>query len=502
MKHTYTILLSLLVTGSLKAQITSVGVLEKNQVRAHVSDNGVLFHDPITLSPGYNVPKNQLAHAIYQIQLQFVGRDEDGNLRAAVNSWFENNWSSGPVRDDYTIPFYNSMMCIERNQIETHIDQFGQPGYSIPPEINLWPAHGTIEHGEAANLAPFVDVNNNGIYEPELGEYPCIKGDQMCYLIMNNANPNQTAEFIQNTGIECHIRVYQFAHSVPAINESTFFDITVINRSNTDYSEFLLGLNVDGDLGYASDDYLGTDTLTSTLYFYNGDAYDESADGFIGYGDHPPAIGVTSLSAPLAVTYHHSTGFISNALQLYHILTGKNPMGAPRAQIFEFPASSLNAQTEVELNNTPGDRSAYLGVPSVELPSGSSFTWKFAVTYGQHTSDEHVFSSVPVMLENTAAVRQFESGLDSCAVISTASLESVPSFSEPRVYPNPVRNELTIQGAEHTKVTLTNLTGQQLHEVVVSSSFETIDLSSLPDGIYFLTLQYGDRKDVHKIIKE
>src|ERR1019366_8804228 len=60
-------------------------------------------------------------------------------------------------------------------------------------DIHTWPWQGNVLLGEAAYLAPFFDVNGNGIYEPNKGEYPTFDQnktnnipDQMMFWVYND----------------------------------------------------------------------------------------------------------------------------------------------------------------------------------------------------------------------------------------------------------------------------------------------------------------------------
>ena len=56
---------------------------------------------------------------------------------------------------------------IDRSVVEEYHTRFGtDPTYVIPESILDWPAHGDQSLGQDEFLAPFYDVNGNGIYEP------------------------------------------------------------------------------------------------------------------------------------------------------------------------------------------------------------------------------------------------------------------------------------------------------------------------------------------------
>jgi hypothetical protein len=77
--------------------------------------------------------------------------------------------------------------------------------------------------------------------------------------------------------------------------------------------------------------------------------------------------------------------------------------------------------------------------------------------------------------------------------------------NELKVYPNPVQNELTIQTNENNQlsnVSIFSTDGQLIQELSFSNSNETIDISSLLKGSYFIQIQTeNNQKQIQKIIK-
>ena len=61
------------------------------------------------------------------------------------------------------------------------------------------------------------------------------------------------------------------------INDMTFYNYKIINRSTLPLSDVYFGQWVDPDSGYYLDDYVGCVMLTSLGICYNGDAEDEGA---------------------------------------------------------------------------------------------------------------------------------------------------------------------------------------------------------------------------------
>ena len=97
-------------------------------------------------------------------------------------------------------------------------------------------------------------------------------------------------------GLEIHAQAFGFAAD-NELNDMTFYNYKIINRSTQPLNETYFGQWVDPDLGYYLDDYVGCDVSKGLGFCYNGDAEDEGAQG---YGFNPPAIGVDFFQGPIA----------------------------------------------------------------------------------------------------------------------------------------------------------------------------------------------------------
>jgi len=84
--------------------------------------------------------------------------------------------------------------------------------------------------------------------------------------------------------------------------------------------------------------------------------------------------------------------------------------------------------------------------------------------------------------------------------LSNAAFESTSKFI---IYPNPANNTITIAASaiESYKLLVTDLTGKVLMEKSLNGIENTIAISSLSNGVYFFTLNSGNKIETVKIIK-
>lgn len=273
-----------------------------NNIDAKIFNNGVLFNGIANDEPAFEVPAGGNTHAFKSAGLTMAGIDTNGRLSAA--SAFKNgsDYSSGPLTigtatsNDSIRMAFNRVWQLNRAQIDQHRTNFSNPSYTIPQDIAEWPAHGDTTAGYASNLAPFIDVNNNGIYDPSSGDYPDVPGDFIFYFI-NNDGTLGTFTNTPSIGSEIHCMVYGFTQN-NALNEALFVDYRVINRSNKNYRDFYVGQYVDTELGNNLDDYLEADVNRGMVFTKNGDDFDDPFWGYTGYGNNLGAAGVLVLRGP------------------------------------------------------------------------------------------------------------------------------------------------------------------------------------------------------------
>ena len=171
------------------------------------------------------------------------------------------------------------------------------PGYTMPEVIKNWPGNGDPVFGQANDLAPYVDLNENNEYEPEKGDYPKIFGDQCIWYVFNDDGEEANAGSGSSPiGLEIQTQAFAFK-SNDELNNMTFYTNKIINRGSIRLDSCFMAQWVDPDLGLATDDYLACDVSRGLGICYNGDENDETASG---YGENPPSVGVDFFQGPFS----------------------------------------------------------------------------------------------------------------------------------------------------------------------------------------------------------
>ncbi|HKK40340.1 MAG TPA: T9SS type A sorting domain-containing protein [Cryomorphaceae bacterium] len=295
-------------------------VFEGNNFRWTQTTNGSLFYNESEGMQGLEVPIDSLNHTIFASTLWIGGVDESNELKISFRRFCQNdnencyeNW--GPLKLDESfatsdeVADYNMIWFVTYDQIEIHIafaecindpscdESVEFPDYDIPEDFTSWPAEG--DEGFAENLAPYTDFNNNGIYDPENGDYPAICGDFSSYAIWNDIGANGASSDGNEIGLEVHTTVYGYDSEQGSEFNTLFVQHKLINRGSFQLTETYAGLWTDFDIGNYSDDYVATEVSRSMFYGYNGGIFDAGSDAGPGYGFDVPAMGVKVLSGPL-----------------------------------------------------------------------------------------------------------------------------------------------------------------------------------------------------------
>lgn len=312
MKKFVLLIATLVAAFEMTAQWHPEAEIDINNVKTTLYGTGNFFRirGGENTEQGYFVPSTGDASTIFQNTLWIGGLDADDSLHLAAvrfNQVGEDFWS-GPLRvtdastDIFNVMNYHHVWKVSRAEIETLI---ANPGGDIPEDILTWPGNGNVADGFAATLAPFVDVDGDGVYDPHNGDYPDILGDMALFCIYNDNYDFYNNGYVYHgesgggaLGIEVHCMLYGFnAPDDEILNNTLFMRQWIYNRSSNDYHDTYIGSWTDFDIGYARDDYNGCNVQHGYYYGYNADDFD--GDGEPGsYGANPPAQVIMILGGP------------------------------------------------------------------------------------------------------------------------------------------------------------------------------------------------------------
>ena len=249
---------------------TATNVLDVNNVHALFYANGIISQSPSS-SPFFFVPAtpgNNGPSPLFNGSLWIGGLDPDSVLRFAGERYEQigKDFFPGPLGTDAgisqtTSDAFNEVLKVQRIDLERQAAYYNCladpncdaaaefPGYTVPAYFYDWPAHGDVGLGQAYDLADFYDYDQNGDYNPDGGDMPCIPGDQALFSIYNDKLAPHTESGGESIGVEIHMTAFAYSSNLAAVNQSVFVRYRIFNRSAVPLYHTYIGLFVDFGIG-------------------------------------------------------------------------------------------------------------------------------------------------------------------------------------------------------------------------------------------------------------
>jgi len=527
--------LSLLISASYcQSQIvTSSATEDYNNVNATLTDGGVYFNDLSNTIAGYEVPKGSGISSIFLSSFWYGGTDSNNQIHLSGQTYTANSdIFTGPFssNNSYLDPLYiskysPSIWKVKKYDITQHILNFASAGYVTPNSILNWPGNGDPTLGVSLQLAPFIDLDNDGIYEPTQGDYPDIKGCEASFIILNDDAQIHSSSGGAKIEMEVHVMVYQYA-TADYLDNTTFISKKIINKGSQTLNNFRTSFFMDGDLGNAGDDFVGCDSVRKLMYTYNGDSNDEANGGLSGYGHTPPSISAISLNNELANSGHFINGAAigmgdpSSAVEYFNYMNGKWSNGIPMTFggigyggttpcNFNYPTNpnSINDPmpwSEVSEQNPPGDRRQYMTVNSGVFAPGDTLDLDFAILFGQNTDTSNYLSCINNLMDIADSVQAFyNSNIDICTDPSAGLNEK--NSMDFKIYPNPTNGSFVIElqkPMEEIILEITDMSGRVVLSKTYKNQFEiNIDLKEQA-GMYIVKMKNNTEVTLYKLMVE
>ena len=525
-----TLIYCLFVFVNLFGQLDSV-YLNQNNVSAFISDDGTFFYNHNNQQKGYEVPKGSGVHALKNMQFWFAAKDANGQIHFSQGGvpGQGSDIFNGPISDpgsynsqQYQDNWEKSVWTMCQSTIDNYITNYEcsiDPDCTDDPEpitndeifrlIN-WPAHGDASLGQSFYLAPFRETPNDmsnwdGIYDTSHGDVPFIKGCCATFTIQNDEAQVHTLTTTDPIGIELHITFYQYS-TWDYLNDVTFVDIKAINYSGQDYPEFVHSVAIDAALGNSDDDYIGCDSLTNTMYFYNSDNADEDGSTSLGYGQNPPAIGVVGLNENMTSCVPYSGN--ESVAEKWSLMTGKMANGTPwmhpdgfeTQYVYSGNPNNSGEWSELGEGNTPGNAKWLLSVNLGNFNDGDTLNQSYAIVYSR--DGDHI-NNVQSLIDNAVSVKAFYvNDSDSPCTEGTWNVEEHNNLNI-TVAPNPSSGIIHIMNPNQNNLSVSvyDLQGKFVTSPLRSNkNIMDIDLSKRQSGIYLVHIKTQNKMVVKKVI--
>lgn len=519
---------------------TKERTLDVNNNSAYVSPEGTLFSDFVSVW-GLEIPKISTKKTVLTASNWFSGISQGKTLSAYEAYMSSFDFIPGPVsakayQSAYESWKWNRVWKVDKSQIDVHQQACGTSiNYKIPEVILNWPAHGNPNKGQAHNLAPFVDVNGNGIYDPTLGDYPKIKGDQAIYFMYNDAVGDTNDFGTESMKIEVHGLMYAYSCTDTNVNNALFIDYKVYNRSSRPYTNFSLSHATDGDLGFYNDDFTGCDTNLNTIYYYNADSIDELPSG---YGEHPPAQAVTFLNQNLHSFVHYWSDFsgcqglpISSQV-VYNYANGLSRNGTPittdhnvggfchylqDTTKFYYPGDPVQGINWTCISNYGSSFGDVKTVASVQkstaLMPDSAFEVSLMYSFFRADTGNNLASVLKMQNELPTLIQAYDSGsIEQCLDPLVTYQNPFGNVQKLLAVPNPIKTQATLyfetEKNEQFTLSLYDLAGNKVLEKQFSICCENCNSyilhrpATLNSGMYVIQLLSDKRNLSTKVFLE
>lgn len=328
------------------------------------------------------------------------GLDAGGQLKVAAMTYRQTGYDfwPGPLditnasTDETVCNQYDKVFSMSRKAVEDWVFNA-----QMSDEVKNWPGNGDPTKNQGILLAPFYDADNNQLYDPIAGDYPyydiyntatkdalgvCnakLFGDNTLWWVFNDKGDIHTETGGQSIGLEIRGQAFGFKTN-DDINNMTFYNYEVINRSSYSLNKTYFTVWTDADLGCYLDDYVGCDVKRGLGFIYNSTGIDNtSCSGTNAYGDFPPALGCDFFKGPLADidnidnNFNGVTDEPGETIGMAKFLYYNNNIG-------QFPPQTTN----------PGLASHYYGYMTGLWKDGSAFTYG-GNAYGGSTPVNYVY---------------------------------------------------------------------------------------------------------------
>ncbi len=252
--------------------------LDINNLEMFVFNDGNFAYDNANIlgkTDGLYYPRGTNKTVVYSAGL-WLGAKVAGETRVAIAE-YSSEFVPGPMANGTFLP--------DEAAFKVYKIRKGDNAATNPDYAN-WPV---------AQGAPLDELGN-----------PLLLGDQTTWSVFNDADLNQHTNDAGSTlplGVEIQHTALGWARSAP-LGNVYFLKYIFINKGGNALDSAFVSIWADADLGDASDDLVGCDTLLSLGYCYN-----EGADAV--YGAAPPAVGFDFLRGPLVTGLPSDTGWLN-----------------------------------------------------------------------------------------------------------------------------------------------------------------------------------------------
>jgi len=523
------------VSADAQTPFMTMDSINANNINALTLVHGDMWWNPATAKAHCKFPKDAQKNVGFAASLWMSGYDDAGQLHVAAQTYRQdgNDYWPGPLDGSGNLDYTTSekwakIWKVTREQVNAYRAAAFHTVADVPEPILTWPGKNNVyAKGKdgvplviTTDMAPFVDQDGDGNYEPLKGDYPDFHGEQALWWVFSDNGPTHAQSDGMPLKVEVHVMAYAYKRGT-LIDNVVYYEYDVLNKSLNNYHDFRLALWEDVDLGYYLDDFICFDSARRMGITYNAVNNDGGSAGNPpnSYGLNPPAVGVTMVSlpgdsdtnyvAPGSFTcYNNDFSIIGNPsvdTQFDHYMRSRirngnhiQMAGQDINYMFNGDPSDTAVWSECATNNNPGDRRFILASADLILNVGQSARLLMALVVSDSAGGCPSVDLTRLKEVADTAWRVYYNPLPPIFVPEVESAEN-----NVRVYPNPSRNEMYVDCGAMTnagiELSIYNVVGQKvLSASAKAGGVHTLSVVALPAGVYYL--RYSDDGVVGKVM--
>lgn len=532
-----------------------VAKLNRNQVQVGVGSSNVnTFWDMCTFKvKSENCKCMSMGRALW-----IGGRTESGALKLAATTYGigGNDFFPGPLKkngetNEFLMNKYDKVWSVSKELIDAHIATVNNTGQNknVADPIKNWPVY-EVDGSDTMRMAPYEDINKNGYYDPEYGDYPKIKGHESFFWVMNDKGWHG-----ESNGEPLKVQVNGMAYNYDCkttmadsldyfLQHAAFIEYQILYKGTEKLKDVYVGQFVDVDLGYYKDDALGSAPIYQTAFIGNADANDS---GDAGTGINPGAMAVTILKGPVAQindgrdndndglkdemneeclmsgmgTYSNNSDPISgdpnNALEYYNVLKSLFKNGDSRYKktstgfnpVRHFFSHGMDPDYP-DLNWTKQDRDSFFGsLDQLMLLTAGAFELNPSDEVPFHTVHYYVRNSkdsnqLPTIINGSKKLTSVYNGsyIPDCWMLKMEEFSN-KTRSHLKLQPNPASESvLVISRSNGGSVSVQDIQGREIWSSLITGSSVNVDVSKFPPGVYIVEWRNSHSRAFSKLIVE
>jgi hypothetical protein len=399
---------------------------------------------------------------------------------------------------------WNNVYPMTQSMIADHQLHFKDQSYTMPLAIRNWP--GSNQAPFAPILLPFVDWGNSDqIYEPENGDFPYIQAAEQLSAVSNDVFGHHDFSNANPLGIECHTDILAFPDT--AFDKTAIIRYTLFNRSNQDYSDFVLSVMNQFKIGALYNELLCTDPSSKAIFAYND--FNEAT-----FSNKLVSIGCMALNRPIASTMYIENsndvaiGRPDSISHFYKLMRGvwKNnkPLSyggngvdaSQSAQYVYTDSFDLNGRSFAWKDSSASQKIGLLNFYPVNFPKQTALIYDVAV-YSVESNNKNI-------KQNTLKCSTIKAGY--LAKKGFSGLQNTLDLdTKMALYPNPIKagEKLSIKLSKEMTGTISiiGVDGKKYFQADLDEMHQFVILPlDLISGLYVLQFETLNTKHTQKLI--